>query len=212
MKTEIEKIEQRTARYWFEDGLVEMAFGGVVLLLALFFGARAAAPAKGAWRFLLDVGLLPLFVLGGWGMNKAVRTLKQRITYPRTGYVSYCKPEGKKGAWRAFLIGATAGITGALTALVLAAKSPGFDRLPAVSGVGFALGLSFLAFRFKLTRLAVLAVFSAAAGIALAFSGWGESGELAAFYGVLAVSLLLSGWLAFRRYLRDHPLPDEASR
>ena len=212
MPTEIEKIERRTVQYWFQDGVFEMAFGGFLLLLALFFGVQAAAPAKAGWRFFLSVGLLPLFVFGGWAMNKVVRILKQKITYPRTGYVSYRKPGGKKRAARAFVIGGAAGILGALAVVVFSSKSVSFNWMPAGSGVGFGLALSLLAFRSKLIRLAALAVFIAAAGFVLSFSGWEESQGLAAFYGTLAVSLFLSGWITFRRYLRIHRLPDEAPR
>jgi hypothetical protein len=212
MTTEIEKIERRTVQYWFQDGLLEMAFGGFLLLLALFFLAEASAPAKSGWRFFLDVGLLPLFIFGGWAMNRTVRSLKHKITYPRTGYVSYRKPERKKRAARGFVIGAAAGILSASMATLFASKSAGFDWMPAGSGVAFALALSILAFRTDLIRLAGLAVFALAAGIVLSFSGWGDRLGLAVFYGTLAVSLFLSGWLTLRRYLRKYRLPDEVSQ
>jgi hypothetical protein len=212
MTTDIEKIERRTVQYWFQDGVFEMALGGFLLLLGLFLWAQGSAPPKSVWGFFLAVGFLPLFLLGGWAMKKAVRTLKQKITYPRTGYVSYRKPEGKRRAARGYIIGGMAGIVGAVAALMFTSKSAGFAWMPAGSGVAFALVLSLLAFRSNLIRLVALAVLVAAAGIVLSFSGWGELRGLAAFYGILAVSLFLSGGITFLRYLRSHRLPDEASR
>lgn len=212
MDTDIRAIERRTVRHWFEDGIQETTFGAVLWLLGLYFLARHLAPEKSAWSFALDVGLLPLFILGGWAMNRAIRSLKRKITYPRAGYVSYRKPDRRKRAGRAFVIGAAAGTLGALAALLLSAKPAGFAWLPAGTGLALALVLVILGVRTGMARLAPPALIIAAGGCAIAFLGWEEMAGLAGLYGISGTALVLSGGLACRRFIRKHPLPDEAAR
>jgi len=213
MTTELEKIERKTVQYWFQDGLFEMAFGVFLLLLALFFLFRASVPLNPGWRLFLDVGLLPFLIyFGVRAVGKTVRSLKKKITYPRTGYVSYRKPERKKRAKSGFVMGATAGILSTAAATLFSSKSAAFAWMPAWIGLIFALGFWHLAVRSKLTRMAALAVIVTAAGIGLSFSGWGEMQRLAVFFGTSAVSLAFSGWITFRRYLRSFRLPGETSQ
>jgi len=208
----IEKIEKRTVQYYFSDGIPEMAWSVVALLMALYFLGLATAPANSPWTFVLDVGLLPLFLFGGWAVNKVTRTLKRKLTYPRTGYVSYRKPEGKRRVRRAALAGGVAGVFGALLAFALSRGSGDLARMPLLSGLAFAPVFIFLAGRAGAPRLYILGAVSAAAGIALALSGWGDLQGLAAFYGIVAAALFVSGFIACRRYLRENPLPGGAAR
>lgn len=212
MNTDIEKIEKRTIRYWFEDGVHEMASGLFFMIMGLFFLGSALAPGKSTARFIFDIGLMPVILFGGWGVKKTSQYMKQKLTYSRTGYVAYRKPEGVKRLRQALLATGCAGVLGALAVLLPSARSGGFDWVPAVSGFAFAVALGFVSFRFGLTRVAVAAFLMAAAGIILAFSGWGEARELAAFYGFVGVSMILSGVVGCRRYLKRNPLPDEGSR
>jgi hypothetical protein len=212
MNTEFNKIERRTVRYWFEDGIYETALGLFLLLLGLFFLGYALVREGSTLFYLLSIGVLPVFFLGFWGTKRMVRSLKQKLTYPRTGYVSYRKPEAKRPRRRALLIGGMAGIAGALWGLALSSGRTGFNLMPGLTGLAFAGVLGFLALRSGLGRTVVLAVLSAAAGAFLAFSGWPKMLGLASFYLFLGLSLAISGGLACLLYLRRNPPPDEASR
>jgi len=209
---DIKRIERRTVRYGFEDGIYEIAFGAFALILGLFFLGSALAPEKSTARFIFDVGLLPVFLVGGWAANKLSRSMKQRLTYPRTGYVAYKRPEKKKRIKKALLAGGSAGLVAALAALFLVSKPAGLDGLSAFSGLAFALALIFISLRSGLVRIAVAAVLTAAAGVGLSFAGWARGLELAAFYGAMGLLLVLSGLIGLRGYLRRNPLPEEGSR
>lgn len=212
MATEIENIERRTVRHGFQDGIYEMSLGILLLLLGLYFLGRAFTTETSAWAFVFDVGFLPMFLFGGWLIKKFIRSLKENITYPRAGYISYRRREGRKRTVRAALLGGTVGALGAIAALLFSSKPAGFNWLPAVSGLAFGLALSLLSFRSGLARLAVPALMLAASGVTLAFSGLESMLSLAAFYSLGAALLIASGAVACRRFIRRNPLPEEAGR
>ncbi len=212
MQEDIEKIEKRTLRYWFQDGVFEMASGLFFLLMGLFFLGSALSPAKSAARFIFDIGLMPVILFGGWGVKELSQLMKRRLTYPRTGYVEYRKPASAKRRRQALLAAAGAVLLGVLVVLLSSSGPAGFDWVPAASGLVFAAALAFGSIRSGLARVAVVAPLTAAAGVLLSFAGWGEARELAAFYGFVGVSMILSGVVGCRRYLKRNPLPDEGSR
>ena len=48
MNNNLDQTIKRTRQYWYVDGLAEIAFGGLCLLLGLYFFARAASPSRSA--------------------------------------------------------------------------------------------------------------------------------------------------------------------
>jgi len=211
-KTDVERIERRTVQYWFEDGVAEIAFGIFVLILGLFFLGSALSPEKSTARFIFDIGLMPVILAGGWAVNRLARSMKRKLTYPRTGYVAYKRPEKRKRIKKALLAGGSAGLVAALAAVFFVSKPARLDAMPAFSGLAYALALVFVSLRAGLSRIAVVAVLTAAAGVGLAFAGWAKGLELAAFYGIVGLLLVLSGFIGLRSYLRRNPLPEEGSR
>lgn len=107
-----ERLSWRVKQYWFEDGLAEAVTGAGFLLLALVLAlsTRWAQPWSGALQALVIFA----FVLGNrW----VVQRLKWRITYPRTGYLAYPRPDKATRALRslvAFVAGAGAIFLGAM--------------------------------------------------------------------------------------------------
>jgi len=209
MMTDIKSIERRTAQSWFEDGIWELGFGGFCAWLALYFLGQAGAPAKSAFKFIVDIGFLPWFLLGGWILPKAVRRLKQNLTYRRTGFVSYCRPAKKALAQKALLSGMVAGVVSFCFIFLLTHQQVGFDPLPIVSGLAFALPLIFLSFRTGAWRLVLVAAAVAASGTALSLWGWGEKINLVAFYALMSAALFVSGGVALALYLRRNPVRSE---
>lgn len=77
--------EQRSWRYWFEDGLVTLVGGFGCLVVAFFLFYDHERPIT---PLTLAVTLLALFLYGAVLLfqRQIVEWLKARITYPRTGY------------------------------------------------------------------------------------------------------------------------------
>jgi hypothetical protein len=206
MTTDIKGLEKRTARYWFEDGLSELGLGGLCAWLALYFLAQSLAPDKSTFKFVVDVGFLPWFLLGGWIMPKIVRSLKQGLTYRRTGFVAYRRPEKKTRVRRSLIAGFTAGLV-SFGFVFLFTHRPSFvDPVPIISGLAFTVVVLAIFFRTGAWRLIPVAAAVAACGTFLSLRGWSDSLNLVAFYAFTAAALFVSGGLTLALYLRRNPI------
>src|SRR5579872_5400876 len=89
-RADFDAVALRASRYWIEDGLVEMTLG-------LVFAFQAGLSL--AWR-IPPIGLSAAgYLLIPWGFKK----LKERITYPRCGYVAFPMPSRMRLAFLLFL-------------------------------------------------------------------------------------------------------------
>jgi hypothetical protein len=210
MTTDIKSIERRTIRYRFEDGIEELGLGAICAWLALYFMGQVLAPAKStAAKFLVDIGFVPWFFLGSWLMSRIVKSLKQNLTYRRTGFVSYRRPEKKVRTPIIALAGTIAGIMSFGIYFLWSHQPLGFDPLPIVSGLVFTLVLILIAFRTGAWRLVLAAAAIAAGGTALSLWGWGEKGNLVAFYTLTSAVMFVFGGFALALYLRRNPVRSE---
>jgi hypothetical protein len=209
MTTDIKSIEKRTAQSWFEDGIWELGAGGFCAWLALYFLGQALAPAKSAFKFVVDIGFLPWFLLGAWILPKVVRRLKQNLTYRRTGFVSYGRPEKKARTRKALISGILAGLVSFGFAFLLTHRPAAFDPMPIVSGLAFTLVSILMSFRTGAWRLILVAAAVAASGTALSLWGWSDNFNMAAFYAFVAAALFVSGGAALAVYLRRNPVQNE---
>lgn len=84
---EITTAQRRAQGYWFVDGLAEIAGGtAMVVTGALLY---AAVRTGAAW---MGTAALAMLIVGFPVTAWVVRVLKERITYPRTGFVAYPPP------------------------------------------------------------------------------------------------------------------------
>ena len=191
------RIAQRTFRYWYDDGLVELVGAALFALLALYFYIQSLAlqgPVAGFSALIMPI----LVVAGMWSAKRIVRAAKERFTYPRTGFVSYRQPSRARRGWAAAL----AAVLGALVAAWVLRSGVPFNLLLLVQGCIFAVGFAVSGWRFGLRRFLWLAVLAGLAGTLVSRTGWGIERADAAFFGALALGLLVSGGLTLWSYLR----------
>jgi hypothetical protein len=209
MENDLKKIERRPIRYWFEDGIYEMAIGAAWTCIGFYFYVYAWIPRRSVLHAFWGIGGFLLIFFGFRLVNKALRALKQKWTYPRTGYVSYRRPKKKRFS----LVGALAG--GATPLIVGLFKSVLFPRLESISWYALIGGFLFAAIyiwaglKTDIPRFFVLALISGVAGVVLSVSGLGEMPALGGLMGILGASQIISGAIAFRRHLRRHPSSGE---
>ena len=87
---------RRMCGYWFVDGLAEIGGGILSIVVGVPYllwslapqGSRLVGVASGGRDVILLVGIALLFVI--------IRMIKQRSTYPRSGYIEERQPERKK--------------------------------------------------------------------------------------------------------------------
>jgi hypothetical protein len=201
---EMKQVEKRVRRYWYTDGIAELASGGMFLLLGLYFGVLGYFEEGSLVSVILQVSMILVFVGGAFGVRWLVNTLKSRLTYPRTGYVEYRVNE-KDVKMRRYVVIAVAMIF-AIASIVLIDFIRGLESMVLFTGV--IVGVIFIALRGKssgLRRFYLLGGLSIVIGIGLAYSGLPQIYTLTLFYSLLGAAILISGGLVLRRYLAENP-------
>lgn len=204
-------VEQRIKRYWYSDGIAELSSGGMFILLGLYFGIQGYFGEGSIVSMILQVSLVVIMIGGVFGVRWMVNALKTRLTYPRTGYVEYRRDE-RDMKQRRYVVAAMALII-AIASMVLVKYIRGLDSMVLITGVLVA--IVFVALRGKssgVTRFYVMGGFSLLLGIGLSLGGLPETYNLALFYGLLGVVIMVSGGIVLRSYLRENPMPSDAER
>jgi hypothetical protein len=207
-KDEMKQVEQRVRRYWYTDGIAELASGGMFFLLGLYFGVLGYFEEGSLVSVILQVSMVLLMVGGAFGVRWLVNSLKSRLTYPRTGFVEYRVNE-KDAKVRRYVVIAVAMLV-AIASLVLVDYIRSLESMVLVTGV--LVGIIFITLRGKssgLRRFYVLGGLAIVLGISLAYSGLPQVYTLALFYGLLGVAILISGGLVLQRYLAENPVISE---
>lgn len=207
MNKPLNQVKKRTLRYWFEDGLSETIIGAFFILVGLMFLIQALAEPGSLLAGLSGLGTALLVGLGVWLARLLIQRLKERLTYPRTGYVCYYPPS--------ILQRALSLILGLIIAVLFGWFIFSYSQellawLPFVEGLALA-ALSFVIgqraglFRFYLYALVTLLI-----GVVLSISGQGDyvgSGWVFITSGLL---MSLVGLVALARYLRNSQPVEEA--
>jgi hypothetical protein len=204
-------VEQRIKRYWYSDGIAELSSGGMFILLGLYFGIQGYFGEGSMVSVILQVSLVFIMMGGIFGVRWMVNMLKTRLTYPRTGYVEYRKDE-RDLKQRRYVVAVMAMVI-AIASVVLVKYIRGLDSMVLITGVLVA--IVFVALRGKssgVTRFYVMGGFSLLLGIGLSLGGLPEEYNLALFYGLLGVAIIVSGGIVLRRYLNENPMPADAER
>jgi membrane protein YdbS with pleckstrin-like domain len=205
---DMKQVERRVRRYWYSDGIAELASGGMFLLLGLYFGVLGYFEAGSLVSVILQVSMVLVFIGGAFGVRWLVNTLKSRLTYPRTGYVEYRAKDGSTRKRRWVIVGSVMAITA--VSVVLVDYFRVMESMVFITGL--LVGVIFIALRGKssgLLRFYALGGLAIVLGLALAYSGLPQIYTLSFFYGLLGIAILISGGLVLRGYLAENPSRSE---
>jgi hypothetical protein len=203
MRDNFTNVQQRAIQYWFLDGLAEISAGLVGLLLAVLFLL---------WRTALQTrwGLLIFFMTAfavSFGLRLAIQKVKEKETYPRTGYVAPLSGTENRRALIIMIV---------FTVLLLIVNyyltvhvQMSLLWSSGVSALIFAFVFAWTGYLTALRRFYFLALFSLLIGAVLAILGIGYSSGLAIITGLNGVILLSFGIRARRAYLRLNPSLNE---
>jgi hypothetical protein len=195
---------QRTRRYWYEDGLVELAAGGLFLAIGIVLGAQGAVPESSPAYAILGMAF-PLVIIGGMLLGRRlIPAAKARLTYPRTGYVSYPRPSRRR---RLFTTGLAVVVAAGLGAAALTLpRAPG-GLLVLLQGL--LLGVLLTILGQGLPRFFLLGGWSAILGVGLSLLTTSEETASGALYGLTGLALVVSGGLVLASYLRRNRIPPQ---
>lgn len=201
------KSQLRTIQYFYVDGSFEFGFGLLCLILSAFFYAETHV--HGWLSALVDSSLVLVIIGGVWAVNRLIKLLKERITWPRTGYVAYKSNKGRKRGLGAVLGLVVGGLVAATFNLLV--KTPGIQiaLMPLLSGFLLGLVMVVFAWRTSILRFYLLAILSAVLGVVLAFSRIQNIDALVVYYLAFGLALFATGACVLRAYLRQNPQPPE---
>jgi hypothetical protein len=199
-----EKTLNRAYAHWLKDGLFEIGLGilfaGVGTLRAIihFAGEKSAA------YYWLSAGLLVFMIACGWGFGRIGKALKERITYPRTGFMAF-KPRIYNYK-RILVLLIFAGVLGGVVGVL--ATQPNQEEIggivPIAQGIVGAIVFTYVAQRIEAKRFYYLAVFSLGIGLVIGMLGVGVVLGLSFFYLSIGLAMVVSGCVALVQYLRTH--------
>ena len=209
MENDIDRVVQRTYRYWYEDGLWEIATGCMIAVCGLLLFGVDSIPPGSPLASVLAVGFTILVLTFGWlAVGRAVKAVKDRVTYLRTGYVSYRRPEGNRRRWL-IGVGGGAALLGGLFGVLSIVYAPALVVISIVEGLIIGASFLYMGYRLGLARFYILAFLSALIGVVTALSGLDGLIVLAAYFGEMGLVLTASGLFTLRAYLSQTQPPVE---
>jgi hypothetical protein len=204
MTKNINQVIRQTYRYFYEDGLVEMALGLLFVVVGLLLFVWQATTTSSVAAVLLAIGL-PLLVIGGALLfRRVIRQLKERITFPRTGYVAYRQDKRDSGRW--VMMGAAVAL---MIAVVFLPDS--FNRMQFMVGSLLGAVLIYMGYRVSVWRFYVTGVLAVALGLGLTLLEMEEVLAIAFLFVASGLILLVTGAVSLMVYLRRHPQEQDLS-
>ena len=203
MNDELKKPQLRAIQYFYVDGSFEFGFGLLCLILGVFFYVETHV--QGWLSAVVDGSLILVMIGGAWLIFRLIKKLKEQITWPRTGYVTYNRQEGYKRGWRVALGMISGGLVAATVAVLVTIPSIHIAMMPLLSGFLLGIVMAVFGWRNRLMRFYFLAGLSTAVGIALAYSRMQNIVALAVYYLIFGLLLFATGTWVLRVYLRQNP-------
>ena len=159
----------RAQRYWYRDGLSEMVVGFVSLLQGGWILFNHLVNSKSSWY--VPGALICLLLIAAFPVARIKAALRERFTYPRTGYVEDDESVRKRRIRVGMALGILVAVAGTLALRYAGARGWDPDRwiqwLPAVAGLTVGAVSVYVWVRQGLPRYLVVGLFSTILGIAV---------------------------------------------
>lgn len=206
---DLDDLARRPQRYWNVDGLPELMMGVLWMLWGGAWPLGMSLPHD--WRFGLYWLITPtLLVLSGFAAVWAVKAVKARLTFPRTGYVDWDRP-GRAARWGTAMVAIVGGLILAIGILLM--KSGGRPEQMAMPITTVILSLAFVVASIRQRAPHYLALAAVAVALAIALgrmrTGWESLAWLFVFLGLATAAI---GAVRLALFLRRHPrVPGEGA-
>jgi len=202
MADQVDETVRRVHRYLYDDGLIEMGVGILFIVVGLGLIAFVAIQDNTILGIALIVGLLAIATGGAIFTKRALEVVKERVTYPRTGYVAYHTEESSRGGWVVPVA--------ALLLLFLSLFLPKeLTRISSMIGALMFVIICSLGYRLRLRRFYLVGSISLLAGVSASLLFPNEAIGAGVTFSVTGLTLVVSGTLTLSTYLRRHPRVEE---
>ena len=219
MNNKIQETQKRLFRYDYVDGTPDLAFGGLCLVMAIRFFILAAFPGLSSSTFSVII-VWVVFGGGGFLISWLSQRLKERVTYPRTGYVAYSRQGRpiKRTTQLLIRIGLPL-LTVILLALIFLnrAKFPAQSQdqatylNPGLMGFLFSGIFAIIGWKIPLRRYYLIAAAVFLISTVFLINGSGGNLGLALLSGAMSLILFISGGATLWQYLHNTRPPEDTS-
>ncbi len=198
---DLQKSKMRSISYWFVDGISEIGTGLVISLMGCLFLILYILPTGSKWNWVIAYGQPVIIVAAFFGVSKLVKLFKDRVTFPRTGFVSYIRPMVNQRIKRGVLAGSVA--AGVSIASTLISGTLDDRYIPLFMSALLALAMVVFAFYYGVKRFYLVGLLTLADGILLCLLNLSDALSSAWVFIVTGVSMMLAGLGALIHYLNN---------
>lgn len=204
MTTSIKSTIERTRQYWYIDGFSELLVGAIFISLALISGLGMLFKPSIGSAALVGIGY-PVIILGGvvFG-NKWVRAMKEKVTYPRTGYVKYIQPASPSRRARMIKAFVIAFMVSIVTNVILRKLDPFWIVLG--SGLLIAAFVVYMGAQIPLNRFYIIAGWIAVVSYVAATLPLAEDMQMCILLTGTGLGWVAGGVASLVTYLRNNPV------
>lgn len=202
MQENIDHIIRRTRRYWYEDGFAEIAIGLLFSIVGLGLYLQKLATGDPIWLMVVIVGLMIFIFSSSLLVKWLVTLLKQRVTYPRTGYVEYDPERERQSRFPVIAFALVLALMGLLI-------PDQFSSMGIVVGLLMGMIMAYLAYRSAIPRFMVGAGVAVILGLLTTYLALDDIVGTALVFGGVGLALLIGGTLALIGYLHQTQPPKE---
>jgi hypothetical protein len=206
---QINQIIRKTQRAWFEDGIWEIGFGVSILLISLYYWGVIwldLAQRLGMWLPLLQI---VFFFAAFLPVRWVVTTLKERVAFPRSGYVAF-RREPVRRRWQRFATGGLIGAFVSILAVVFSLQGTLESRIPIVVGLALAGAMTYISIRYAILRFTLTGLLSFAAAVGIAVLRLETTMGMAALMSAFGILTLGAGGIALWRFMCSTPVAQES--
>ena len=196
----INEIMRNTRKYWYVDGLSEMAGGVLIVLIGLTYYLSSLISNIVVRSWMLGLGQPILIIIGSVLIGRVVKKIKETLTYPRTGYLSFRQQKSKKLNRILFIV-----ILAIAVSVIVSFVTSNLSEqvIPLVVAIFMAILIISIGYHNNVYRFYIIAVLTV--GLGLIISIWYPKGVLPyvfMFVGSGSLWLISGGWV-LASYLRN---------
>jgi hypothetical protein len=203
---DLKEIERKPRQYWNVDGLPDLMMGVLWIVWGMAFLLPDLLP-PGGWLQYYWMAVMPVLVVGGVVANWAIKKLKQRLTFPRTGYVDWPEPAPASKVLASLLAAAVA--AGVVLLAIRSNAQPMKDLVAPGLALLVALGFLISALRLKLPHYFWMAAAALLLALIIARAHLDLSKGIICLFLSLGVLSTLMGIVRLQAYRRNNPLQQE---
>ncbi len=204
----IESIIRNTRRYWYVDGLSEIAGGLIIFFSGIAYWVVAQMPNSNYKFFLLTMAQPAIIILGSWLAQKILPKIKEQLTYPRSGYLVFRKPVKKRRFKRLILVGLIAAVVGALVTMVSTALPERY--LPFLTSIFLAMASIYIGYQTSVHRFYWVGLALLIWGAFVSYMNFSNPLPYTLVFSGMGMIWIISGVITLILYLRNtQPLAEE---